>query len=374
MANYRVISSDSHVYEPADLWTQRMEPKYQDEAPHIVREEDGDCWYCEGRKMSTVFSGTEAGVRFEMPGKRSSKEPIFENVRPGGYVPDEHVKDMDTDGVDSGVLYPTVGLALYRFVPGSELLSATFRAYNDWLAEFCKPYPSRLKGVAMINVDDVEEGVRELGRCAKMGLAAAMIAVHPSSDRDYGMPQYEPFWAAAQDMEIPISLHFTTNRPDVGERISGIHRPTRPILTNIDHWVRMSLSQMIFNGVFERFPRLYVGAVEHELSWAPHFLDRLDYNYTQRFQAEDWYQFKGDMLPSDYFHRNVFLSFQEDGLGIRQRDIIGVDNLLWGSDYPHPESTFPRSRQIIEEILADCTEEEKVKIVGGNAARVYKLD
>ena len=130
---------------------------------------------------------------------------------------------------------------------------------------------------------------------------------------------------------------------------------------------------MIFSGVFERYPKLRVGSVEHELSWAPHFLDRLDYTYTQRIQREGYHRYKEDMLPSDYFHRNVFRGFQEDALGIRLRDIIGVDNIQWGSDYPHVESTFPRSREILEEILADCTEEEKAKIAGANAARVYKV-
>jgi predicted TIM-barrel fold metal-dependent hydrolase len=134
----------------------------------------------------------------------------------------------------------------------------------------------------------------------------------------------------------------------------------------------MSLADMIYYGVFERYPKLMVGSVEQELSWVPHFLDRLDYNYTQRPVGSS-YRFKGDAFPSDFFHNNVFLGFQEDALGIRDRDIIGVDQLLWGSDYPHFESTFPRSQQIIEEILVDCTEEEKAKIVGGNAARVYRL-
>jgi predicted TIM-barrel fold metal-dependent hydrolase len=99
----------------------------------------------------------------------------------------------------------------------------------------------------------------------------------------------------------------------------------------------------------------------------------MDYTYTQRVGRPYWYHFKEDMLPSEYFYRNVFVGFQEDALGVRNRDVIGVDNMQWGSDYPHWESTFPRSRQILEEILADCTEEEKAKIAGGNAARVYNL-
>ena len=107
----------------------------------------------------------------------------------------------------------------------------------------------------------------------------------------------------------------------------------------------------------------------------PHFLDRIDYTYTQRVYRDEWWdRYTGDKLPSEYFHSNIFLGFQEDGMGIRMRDVIGVDNLMWGSDYPHQESTFPRSRQILEEILVDCTEEEKAKIAGGNAARVYNLN
>ena len=137
--------------------------------------------------------------------------------------------------------------------------------------------------------------------------------------------------------------------------------------------MRTSLCDIILTGVFERYPRLIVGSVEHELSWVPHFLDRLDYTYNQRNRGPDSHRYSEEMLPSDYFHRNVFLGFQEDSLGIRMRDVIAVDSILWGSDYPHAETTFPRSQEILEEILVGCTGEERAKIVGGNAARVYHL-
>ena len=149
---------------------------------------------------------------------------------------------------------------------------------------------------------------------------------------------------------------------------------TPSFLCNTDHWVRMSLADMIYIGVFERYPKLIVGAVEHELSWVPFFLNRLDDIYTQQVIEQERYRYKEDMLPSDYFHRNVFLGFQEDSLGIQLRNIIGVDKIMWGSDYPHVESTFPRSRQILGEILVDCTDKEKAQIAGGNAARIYHLD
>ena len=372
MSKYRIISSDNHVYEPRDLWTNRIDSKFKGREPRIVRVDDGnDRWFTDGIKGQLMTAGSQAGVRFEEP-EALSTIGTFEDVRLGGYIPEEHIKDLDIDGVDVSILYPTEGLQLYCTVPDSELLSATFRAYNDWLAEFCAPFPDRLKGIAMVNVDDVQDGVSELERSAKMGLAGAMITIYPPEDKPYSSPIYEPFWAAAQDLEMPLSLHITTNRPGPGQQYTDLDTTRSSFLCNTDHWVRMSLADMIYYGVFERYPKLMVGSVEQELSWVPHFLDRLDYNYTQRPVGSS-YRFKGDEFPSDYFHSNVFLGFQEDALGIRDRDIIGVDSLMWGSDYPHFESTFPKSQEIIEEILVDCTEEEKAKIVGGNAARIYRL-
>src|ERR1044071_8941060 len=151
-----------------------------------------------------------------------------------------------------------------------------------------------------------------------MGLAGGMVTVYPPEGKGYDNPMYEPLWAAAQDLDIPIGMHIATNRPGPGQdfALEDRNRVRNSFLANADHWVRMSLSDMIFSGVFERFPKLQVGTVEHELSWIPHFLDRIDYTYTQRVQQER-YRFKEAMLPSDYFHRNVFAGFQEDAMGIR---------------------------------------------------------
>ena len=134
-----------------------------------------------------------------------------------------------------------------------------------------------------------------------------------------------------------------------------------------------SICDMIFSGVFERFPRLKVAVVEFELSWVPYLLDSMDYTYHERHE-EASYRFKDGLRPSDFFHRHVYLSFQEDGVGIRLRDIIGVDSLMWGSDYPHAESTFPKSREILDQILGGVPQEERAKIVGSNAATLYNFD
>ena len=371
MGGYRIISSDDHVMEPKDLWTNGIEPKFRDRAPHVVRVDGVDWWYCDGIKGQSAGAATQLGKRFEEPDKLSIPG-IYEDVRPGGYIPEEHLKDMDTDGVDVSIVYPTASISWFA-VPDSDLVTAVFRAYNDWVADYCKPYPDRLKGIAMLNVDDVAESVTELERCAKMGLVGGMITVYPPEDISYDSSRYEPLWAAAQDLAMPLGLHIASNRPGPGQEFVTIDNVTSAFMTNVDHWIRMSLANMILSGVFVRYPKLQAGSIEMELSWVPHFLDRMDYNYTQRYRDFSRYRLKEEMLPSDYFHSNVFVSFQEDALGIRDRHIIGVDNLLWGSDYPHTESTFPRSREILEEILVDCTEEEKAKIVRGNAARIYNL-
>ena len=280
---------------------------------------------------------------------------------------------MQLDGVDVSILYPTAGLQLYK-VPDSLLLTAMLRTYNDWLAEFCEASPDRLKGIAMINIDDVSEGSSDLEHRANQGFVGAMIPVYSPADQRYDSPEYDHFWGAAQDLGMPLSLHTATNRfgsgMGDGSEVGGARMGIR---ANNDFFARASICELILSGVFERFPKLQVGAVEHELSWVPHFLSRLDYTYDQQGFGREGYRFKEDMQPSDYFHHNVFLGFQEDELGIRLRDMIGVDSLQWGSDYPHMESTFPKSQEILEEILADCTEEEKAKIAGGNAARVYRL-
>ena len=386
MPGYRVISSDSHVIEPSDLWTSRIEGKFKDRAPRVVQGEEQDQWWVDGRLIMGLGIAVNVGVRFDDPGKITDMARL-EAVPPGGYIPDEHVKDMDADGVEAGILFPSYGFKLYNVVADSELLTACFRVYNDWIGEFCSSHPGRLNGIAMLNVDDVAVGVRELERCAKLGFPGAMIPVfpplYPHEGLRYSSPDYEPLWAAAQDLSMPIHLHILTNRRCFDE---AVHDPNSLVpgaggddslafLACHDHWPRMSLGDIIFSGVFERYPKLQVGVVEFELSWIPHFLDRMDYTYTDRGAVTaDNRPLKEGALPSDYFHQNVFVGFQEDALGIRDREIIGVDNIMWGSDYPHPESTFPRSQDILEEILRDCTDYEKAKIAGGNAARVYHLD
>jgi predicted TIM-barrel fold metal-dependent hydrolase len=367
-----ILSSDSHVFEPPDLWTTRIDAPFRHRAPRMVRIDGADALVVEADQvLSGIGLISNAGARFEAP-ETISGRARFEDVHRGGWDPEQHLADMRRDGVAGEVLYPSQGLFYFR-VADSALMSAIFRAYNDWLAEFCAVDRARLKGIAMINLDDVADGLRELERAARRGLAGAMISELPLEERRYDQPEYEPFWAAAESLGMPLSLHTATRRQG---KIRGAGEKTLRDASSRStkaHYPALSMCDMIFSGVFERYPRLTLAIVEFELSWAPHILASMDYTYRER-TGEAIYRFKGGMRPSDFFHRNVLLSFQEDAIGIRLRDVIGVDNMMWGSDYPHSESTFPQSRKILAEILAGVPEDEQAKIVGGNTARVYGFE
>src|SRR5712664_4551321 len=367
-----VLSSDSHVFEPPDLWQTRIDAAFRDRAPRIQRIDGADQIVVEADQiLSGIGLISNAGARFEAP-ETISGQGRLEDVQRGGYDPAQHLKDMALDGVAGEILYPSQGLFYFR-VADAGLMSAIFRAYNDWLAEFCRTDPSRLKGIAMINLDDVQDGIKELERAARMGLAGAMITEYPLEHRRYDQPEYEPLWAAAEALDMPLSLHTATRRQGkirgAGEKTlrDASSRATKAF------YPAMSMCDMIFSGVFERYPNLKLVIAEFELAWAPHLLSTMDYTYRERHE-EALYRFKDAMRPSDFFHRNVFLSFQEDGIGIRLRDVIGPDNMMWGSDYPHSESTFPQSRKILGEILAGVPEDEQAKIVGANTARLYHFD
>jgi predicted TIM-barrel fold metal-dependent hydrolase len=367
-----VLSSDSHVFEPPDLWQTRIDTPFRDRAPRIQRIDGADQIVIETDQiLSGIGLISNAGARFEAP-ETISANARFEDVLRGGYDPDQHLKDMALDGVSGEVLYPSQGLFYFK-IPDSALMSAIFRAYNDWLAEFCRVDPARLKGIAMINLDDIPAAIAELQRTARAGLAGAMITEYPFEDRRYDQPEYEPFWTAAAALRIPLSLHTATRRQGKIRGAGDMTLRDASSRATKAFYPALSLCDLIFSGVFERHPSLTVAIVEFELAWVPHVLSTMDYTYRER-TGEAIYRFKNAALPSDFFHRNVVLGFQEDAIGIRLRDVIGVDTMMWGSDYPHSESTFPQSRKILAEILTGVPDDEQAKIVGGNTARVYNFD
>jgi predicted TIM-barrel fold metal-dependent hydrolase len=370
---YRTVSADDHIdlqWLPKDLWQKRVPPQWRERSPRVADTSDGPYWFCGSDRWDPW--GGRKGAAGAMGGRRLALERggVLE---PGVLRPtttELRLADMDRDGVDATVMYgPIVPL----LIQDPELRKVCYRAYNDWLAEFCRTDPARLKGIAMINLDDVQEGIKELERAARLGLAGAMITEYPLEHRRYDQSEYEPFWAAAAALDLPLSLHTATRRQGKIRGAGEVTLRDASSRATKAFYPALSMCDLIFSGVFERHPRLTLAIVEFELAWVPHVLSTMDYTYRER-HGEAIYRFKDGMIPSDFFHRNVVLSFQEDAVGVRLRDVIGVDNMMWGSDYPHSESTFPQSRKILAEILAGVPDDEQAKIAAGNTARMYNFD
>jgi predicted TIM-barrel fold metal-dependent hydrolase len=347
----------------------RVRGDLADRAPRVVDVGDEQWWIVNDQRTLSFAGGAQTGDRFEHP-EELRTGARFEQVRPGGYDPVAALADNEADGIFGAVLYPTEGLQLYTQAD-PPLLSACCRAYNDWLAEFCAADPDRLKGVPMVSLDDVQEAIRELDRVRMPGLVGAMIPTAAPPDSRYDDPRYEPLWEAAAGLGVPLSFHVGANRVGAGGADPDLAKIRPTYFTVCDVWVRESIADMIFAGVFDRHVDLRVGTVEHNLGWIPYFLDQLDYTYFQRQGNRTYYRFQTVERPSDFFRRNVFCSFQDDALGVQERHTIGLDGLMWGSDYPHTESTFPRSRQIMADRLRDVSPDERDRIVYGNAARLY---
>jgi predicted TIM-barrel fold metal-dependent hydrolase len=367
MGELRMISADSHVVEPADLWTKRIDARFKDRAPRVVSKSgdlEGDLFVCEELPPIPVASLAVAGVdEGEYPEKMFAG---YENVPRGGWDPAARLEDQDTDGVDAEVLYTSIGMAMYGLEDG-ELRAAIFRAYNDWVADFCSYEPKRFAGIALIPMDDVGEAVHEIERTTARGLRGGMIWGDPPADRPYDAVEWEPVWAAAQAANFPLSLHILTGSKGTGVEWSSIMRG----YGTMHHGIQRSLSTMLFGSVFERFPGLKIVSAENDAGWIGHFIQRLDHAYHKYRSLET--QAVIPEPPSFYVHRQVFATFQDDLVGVRSRADIGVGNLMWASDFPHSDSTWPQSRKVVERDFAGVPEDEVKRIVHDNCAELYGL-
>jgi predicted TIM-barrel fold metal-dependent hydrolase len=365
MENLRVISADSHVVEPVDLWETRMDRKYRDRAPRIKQDETGR-WVisapdCAEFPVAALFAAGKRGAEL-----RALYEKGYEAGRPGGWDPVERIKDQEIDGVLAEVLYTSNGMPLYG-IQDPELQIAAFGTFNDWLAEYCSASPKRLYGIALISLLDVAAGVKELERCAKMGLRGAMISNDPH--QTYDDPVYEPFWAAASDLGMPISLHIITTAK---KQVPGVRYSRAQVMTLRIDYVNetlKSLAVMLHGGVLEKFPRMRVVSTENDIGWIAYFLHRLDRNYDTAFLSN-----QPPLKPSEYAKRQLWATFQDDPPGVALYKFFGEDNFMWASDYPHTDSTWPDSRKVIDQNFASIPEPVVRKIVYSNVERLYGID
>lgn len=367
MAATTIISADSHVFEPMNLWQSRIEPRYRDQAPSFVSDYQGKpgSWFvCDGIAPRSVASIAAVGVPKEELVKFQTAH--YRDLRPGGYDPVARLKDQDTDGVSGEVLYATYAMGLYA-LQDAAFQTATFNAYNDWMVELCAHAPNRLVGLALISVYDPAEAAAELQRWAKRGLRGAMIACVPPAGTEYSNSHYDKFWSAAEELGVPISIHTLTSNRASNYRFKGAGRaaagyPESPIE------VMLTLGEMLTSDLFDRHPRLKMVLSEADTGWLPWMLERLDRGHA-RYAKQDG--MPTELKPSEYFRRNFSAALIADRVGVFTREFTGVDNLMWSSDYPHTDSTWPRSRESIAHDFAGVSEADCIKMTCTNAAKLY---
>lgn len=369
---YRLISADSHFIEPPDLWHNYLEADLRERGPRVVRKNGHEEWEMEG----TIFNplGTaSAGVR---PGQPLRLHGTYEEDVPRtGWDPHERLREMDRVGIDGEVLYGTQAIFLHN-ARDPELKFACMRAFNTWAADFCSVAPARLKAVGLLPFENPDVEIEEMKRIRKLGLVSVFISVDPGEGQDYADPRYDRFWAAAQELDMPVSLHAGSDK-----NVSAYEDLVRRIIFEAP--IRRALTMLIAGGTFERFPRLKVVSVENDVGWIPYFMQLLPGIETrhkllaQQGRLEDARAFGADVAFSlpivEYVRRNIWHTFlARDRCWIPLREKIGVDHLMWGSDYPHPEGgAWPEPRRVVDELLRDVSEGEKRKMAGDNATQLY---
>ncbi|MEE9285170.1 MAG: amidohydrolase family protein [Dehalococcoidia bacterium] len=356
------VSADSHVYEPGNAWSDHIDPKFRDRAPRLERRGDVDIFLIEGIEPRSVGAQAVAG----RDPREFRKDARHEEGRRGGWDPHARLKDMDLDGIAAEVIYPTLAFTVFR-IPDLEYRVACMDAYNRWMAEFCRAAPDRLIGLGLVTLHDTDVAKRQLDDATRMGLKGVCITAMAPKDHPFHHPDYEPFWAAAQDAGVPLSLHVFTESsgkvesPDFMVRYSVV--PAR---------IQQSITTFISYGVLEKFPRLKLISVEVDIGWIPTYLQRIDH----AFERHRHWTGTGQRLtlrPSEYFHRQVYATFMNDRAGVQLRHQAGLGNIMWSSDYPHADSTWPRSQEVIEAQFQEVPEAERRRIVRDNVCELYGL-
>ncbi|HEY1635737.1 MAG TPA: amidohydrolase family protein [Acidimicrobiales bacterium] len=390
MADYDIVDGDCHILEPPDIWRNWLPKELQDKAPRLVKDVDGgDAWqFAGGADPDPIGLVSTPGKPFD---EFRWTGVTYEDARRGCYVGAERLADMDIDGVDAEILFPpqrTVG----HFLGDDDdaFVLAGIAAYNNFLwEEFCAPDRDRLIGMAQMPSTGIDDAVDALRKAKARGFKGVVTSCWPSggdsiSDAD------DPFWSAASDERIPVCIHINlaSRRARQSQRRAaeaaaskgggGIYggkaakANAKAVagLGSVFSTVPSTIGQLIFTGTFERFPDLHVAMIETGVGWIPHFLEQIDDRY---WRNRSWGNIPIKEPPSFYWFRNMSATFITDRNGVENRYGVGVDNMMWSSDYPHHGNDWPYSRMTIDSMMSSIDRDERRRIVGANAARIFGL-
>jgi predicted TIM-barrel fold metal-dependent hydrolase len=356
----RIISADSHVMEPRDLWQRTIGNQYGDHTPRIIREHNGrqGTFFYTGRQVLKI---TESDL--------SAQKIGFQEA---GYKPEIRVEFQKQAGVEREILNATLMLLIMQ---GRQLnvVRAAARVFNDWLAEFCSHAPDRLVGVAMIPMDDPDWATEELARVRRKGLRGAIIhLIPPEGCAPLRDPIYDRFWACAQDLDVPITLHIITGRvPDPLHFHTKEEQGESPgtQIALMYEVMGVLANEFIFGGILDRFEKLKLICSEFEISWIPSFMWRIDQmqeDFGVRLQLP-----KLRMKASEYMRTRIWHGIIDDPFGAEAIPHIGVDRVLWGSDFPHVRSIGLDAESRLGNLFATLSKADRDKVVCGNVAALY---
>jgi predicted TIM-barrel fold metal-dependent hydrolase len=376
--DYRIISADDHIdlqWLPKDLWQTRVPAAWRERAPKVAETADGPAWVC-GDERWDVWGGRK-GTAGAQGGRRNALEKggVLEHgvLRPTTTA--LRLADMDRDGVDATVMYgPIVPL----LIKDPELRRVCYRAYNEWLAEFCATAPDRLVGAGLVPIDDPKDAAEEVHHLKQLGLRTGMFLA-ARAETPLWDEAWEPLWAAAAETGIPLGFHLGG-----GLRTVAWSGPKASHPGNMGVRVAVSTMQMdeplagvMFAGAFERYPRLRIVLAETGIGWLPYIHERFDDSWQRFVDASEFWREHGGlrltMPPSAYLRRQVWATFQIDYAGLRLLDVISDDRVMWASDYPHADSTWPQSPQAIEANFKDVPLASRRRILCDNARALYGL-
>ena len=371
--DYRVISADSHVdlgFLPWDLFTSQAPDSLKERMPRVVRKDGRDQWWANGTYLEDVgHYGDTSDYSPELKERvsRMAKLGFVDDSAKGAHHPTNaelRLNDQELDGIDAEVIYGLFAVATK--LKDTQQITTIYRIYNDWMANFTNRHPNRLAGLACLPSHDPQEAVTELRRAASLGLRGAefgaSISVKPIYYRDWDV-----LWQASAECNMPISFHTTgiALRKPAPEDESQYNKLSFAIeITCFQLSGAEVLSSIILSGACERFPGFKFVLGECGVTWIPYVLDRMDH------ESEGSSDLR--LKPSEYWQRQGYSTFQKEAFAGDFIDFIGVDNVMWGSDYPHPDGIWPDSQETIANNLKSLKSQTKrKKIICDNARELY---
>jgi predicted TIM-barrel fold metal-dependent hydrolase len=371
---YQVISGDGHLEIPPNPWIRHVPDEFRDRAPRLVAlREGGHGWIVEGSPLIHNGQNVAAGRPVKVRGG-SYWDPDGTPV-PGTGDAVQRLREQDQDGLDAEVLFPPVFISRFiENIEDREAYVAMVRAYNDFLVQdYCSVAPDRLLGNALIPSSGLEDAMAELKRVKELGARSVYLSSFPTGTAEPS-PEDDVFWHAALELGTPIALHAALGargNPLLAESARGRFTIEWSMLSRTNNPSIVAIVRMILHGVLDRIPELQLYFAESNASWLPSALSMVDDSYAI---FKDWYGVDLALAPSEYTWRNFHFGIVRDPLALRMKDLLDLDRIMWGSDFPHSVGSFPESSRWVDEIFAPCTAEERRKVLVENPCRFFGLD